>query len=75
MTGWSWPVSMLADFELRREIEAGGDGSADAAAELAARHDDRRRVRGIDPQATLIAHHAGAARPRPEAGRRPAGRP
>ena len=74
MTGFSWPVSTMADFELQREIKGGGDDSADAAAELAARREDRRRLRGIDPQAVLSAHHSGTACSGPgESGRRPAG--
>jgi hypothetical protein len=74
MTGHSWPVSKMADFELQREIKGGGDNGAAAAAELAARREDRRQVRGIDPQAALIAHHSGTACPGPgEAGQRPAG--
>ena len=63
MTGRSWPVGRMADFELRREIAGGGADSARAADELAARREERRRLRGIDTQATLIAHHSGPGRP------------
>jgi hypothetical protein len=63
MTGHSWPVSRMADFELQREIKGGGADSAKAAEELAARREDRRRVRGTDPQAALIARHSHPARP------------
>ena len=74
MTERPWPVSTMADFELKREIKGGGHHSAAAAAELAARREGRRHVRGIDPQAALTAHHSGTARPGPgDAGRRPAG--
>ena len=70
MTGRSWPVGRMADFELRREIAGGGADSAKAADELAARREERRRLRGIDPQAALIAHHCGPGRPAvAEAGR------
>ena len=70
MTGRPWPVSTMADFELQREIKGGSDDSAAAAAELAARREGRRHVRGIDPQAALTAHHSGTARPGPGEARR-----
>lgn len=54
-------VAAMADFELRREIEAGGYFSEDAEDELAERREARRRVRGINPQARLNAHHADTA--------------
>jgi len=74
MTGRPWPVSMMTDFELQREIKGGGDDSAAAADELAARREDRRHIWGIDPQAALTAHHSGTARPGTgEARRRPTG--
>jgi hypothetical protein len=68
MTGRAWPVSMMADFELLREIEDGGEDSAHAADELAARREGRQRLRGIDPQAAPIAHHSGQGRPGPGPG-------
>jgi hypothetical protein len=58
-------VAAMADFELRREIEAGGYFSEDAADELAARIADRAGIRPIDPQARLAEHHSdfGSADP------------
>jgi hypothetical protein len=55
---------MMTDSELRREIKG---GSQDAVGELAARRENRKCIRGIDPQARLRAHHCGPARP-PSAG-------
>jgi hypothetical protein len=54
------PVSMMTDFELDHEIRG---GSEDAVAELAERRQARSRIRGIDPQAKLIAHYCGAVGP------------
>jgi hypothetical protein len=55
---------MMTDFELDHEIRG---GSEDAVAELAVRRQARLRIRGIDPQAKLIAHHRDATRPEPGA--------
>ena len=52
------PVGMMTDPELEHEVRCGAR-DAEAAAEMRARRESRARIRGIDPQERLAAHHGG----------------
>lgn len=49
-----WPVSMLADWELKDLIS---EGSREAESELNQRIIARKRIRGIDPIARIISYY------------------